>query len=159
MNKKINIPFARQKTKQRNTAAALCVVCTLFLTAGSFSSCTHGNNENDLSKFILGKWEMIGYGGFLSQWEIIANDPGGSYVEFLSDGTARNYDPDNKEFFYYRTYKIDENFIIYAHEKTYYEGRFEYKYKFIRSRLEMTHHQGNTNELSAGHIHIYQRKK
>ena len=131
-----------------------------LLLAGSFSSCANKmNNDPDPAKAILGKWELIGYGGFYSQWKIIANDPGGSYVEFLSNGTARTYNPDKKDFFYYRTYKIDKNFIIYDHEKTIEQGRFEYKYKITKNRLEMTHHQGNTDELSAGQILIYQREK
>jgi len=63
------------------------------------------------------------------------------------------------EFWDYETYMIDENFIIYNHEKTYEQGRFEYKYKITRNLLEMTHYQGNTPELYAGKKLIYQRKK
>ena len=139
-------------------ANILKLAAILLILAGSFSSCT-GESENDINKHIIGKWELISHGGFYSQWKMLDVVPDGSYVEFLSEGNARNYDSSKNKFHYYRTYKIKDNFIIYDHEKTYEQGRFEYKYTFTEEKLEMTHHQGHTTDLDANHFLIYQRKK
>jgi len=128
-----------------------------LLLAGGFSSC--GNKlENDPNKLIQGKWELIGLGTYLTQYEIEKLDPKGYYIEFLSDGNVRNYDPDNEEF-HYVTYIVDESIIIYNHEKTFDEGRNEYKYEIIKNQLKMTHYKGHTTELYQGHILIYQQKE
>ena len=116
-------------------------------------------NDTDAYKFILGKWELIGHGGFYSQGEIVKNEPDGSYIEFLSDETARTYDSTLDEFYDYKTYQINGSLIIYNHEKTFEEGRFEYKYTITKNELKLTHYQGPTTELSAGQKLIYQRKQ
>ena len=78
MNKKIKIPFAKQKAKQRGKVSMLCMVCILFL-AGSFSACSQktDNDCNGEPASFIGKWKLVksvgGYGFVtdLSKYNIV----------------------------------------------------------------------------------------
>jgi len=150
MNTLVKNPFAQM---QKVAVLALCV-----MMAGS-ASCLEMNSDKDPAKTILGKWELIGVVGFHTQYKVKTNDPQGSYIEFLSEGSVQTYDSEANEFWDDETYKIDENFIIFNPEKTYEEGRSDWKYKIINNNLEMTHYQGNIEDLFQGIKKIYKRKK
>ncbi len=118
-----------------------------------------GCNKNELSnptEVILGKWELIAQGA--KENEMKAVEPNGTYTEFFSDGILRFYNP-IEDRFYDGTYKIDKNFLYYGYEKTYEQGRFDYRYRITKNQLKMTYHNGII-ELIYGHptIFIYQRK-
>lgn len=128
----------------------------VLMLAGSINSCTEKpKNDLDHAKAILGKWEKV---EFYFQDKIIEVIPDGSYIEFFSDGIVIDYDSEKDEL-YEKTYKIDENFICYDHEKTYEQGRFDYKYKITKYKLEMTMYQGNMSDFISPPKVIYQRKK
>ena len=53
MNKLIKNSF---ENKQKAVAVALCLVCAMFLVAGSFSSCSKDNEEPAI---FFGKWKLV----------------------------------------------------------------------------------------------------
>jgi len=135
------------------------IAAIALMLAGSFSSCTpKGSNENEPSKLILGKWELIERRDYTTGFELRAVEPNGNYIEFLSNGTVHVYIA-TEDKFYMMTYEIDENILCYYPEKTFDQGRLEYKYEITKNRLKMTLYQGHTLELHSGHIFIYQQKK
>jgi len=166
MNKIIKKPFARMQEIAVETLRSMCnfkhIMLIFFISVFLFSLSCRSRNKEDVNpqKTILGRWELIGHGGFYTQSKIIAVEPNGSYIEFLLDESVQRYDSKKDEFQVLAlSYLIDENFIIYNPEKPYEQGWYVYKYKLTNEKLEMTHHNGCVEELYSGQILIYQRKK
>ena len=94
----------------------------------------------EAEKAIAGKWQMIAYGtdneNFKQSWRYFDFDPDGEYMELLSDGNIRYYDPETGEFwcayclesghYGYATYSIDTKYLYM------YQDCFEEKLKYTR---------------------------
>jgi len=146
MNVSIKNPFER---KQKGAVLMLCVL----LLAGGLYSCS---SKNDPAEAILGKWELIAKGAHENAIRTV--EPYGVYIEFLSEGISRVYNPEMDEFFY-RSYKIDKKFIYYNPEKTYEQGRIDYRYSISKNQLKMTYHKISFNITGVDPtIFIYQPK-
>ena len=154
MNTLVKNSFER---KQKGAVSTLWIICTFFFVAVCFYSCSE-KMDTDPKIAILGKWELIGIELWFHKGEMQKIDPNGSYIEFLSNGIRKAYFQEKDEF-RYNTYKIDDKFVYFNHEKTIEQGLFIYQHEFRKNQLKMTYVNGLTDDLSKGEKLYYQRKK
>ena len=128
------------------------ITTVLLMLAGSVSSC----NKNDPAEAILEKWELIAKGETENNMKTI--EPNGVYIEFLSEGISHIYNPETDES-HYRSYKIDKKFIYYNYDRSYEQGRYDYRYNISKGLLKMTYSQGFRVDMAGlPNIFIYQPK-
>jgi hypothetical protein len=120
--------------------------------------CVSCHDDSNPETAIIGKWEIVGQSIPDTERTIKTYKPSGYYTCFFSDGIVRYYSPEKIETGN-RTYSIDNDFIYYNYEKTYEEGRHDYKYRITHNILEMEHHQGIVHGMYYRHLIIYKRKK
>ena len=118
-----------------------------FISTFAWMLIASGCKKTDYAEAILGKWERIAWGA--SENNLKTVEPNDIYMEFLPDGIRRIYDPKEDEL-YYGTYKIGKTYIYYNYEKTYEQGRYDYKYEITKDgHLKMTFDRGDIP------IHMY----
>ena len=141
-----------------NKKMMLNYIALLLVLAGSFSSCK--NNDLPEEKAIVGKWELISQG--ISEDKMTPVESNGSYSDFFSDGTMGYYNSTTGETNVTGNYRIQSDSLIYNYDKTYEQGRYDYKYEFANSKkqLKLIFVQGIRQDIYPSYyIFIYQRIK
>jgi len=127
----------------------------MVILTGISSSC---NEDLFDRKTIIGKWELISQ-GINADNMIPINSNGGRYIEYFSDGTRGYYDTITEEIRINGNYQIRSGLLIYNYDKSYDQGRVDYKCDFIHNnnQLKLTFANGLSDLLFS--VFIYQRIK
>ena len=131
------------------------IILAIFFSVLVCVSCQDDFNPETA---IIGKWELVGQSMIDIERTIKKYKPNGYYFCFCSDGIVRSYTPEKIEY-YRRTYSIDKDFIYFNYEKTYHEGRHDYRYRITQNYLEIEHYRGLVKDMYSKQIVIYKRKK
>jgi len=115
-------------------------------------------NDTLAQKKILGKWEEIAFGPREDyMWPVTSKE---SYIEFFPNGSILYQHPETGDYMegFFKTYVIDNEFLILNYDITYDLGRHDHKYEYIDNLLKTTCIAGwHESSMFAARIVIYQR--
>jgi hypothetical protein len=107
---------------------------------------------SDPAKAILGKWELIEMGNW-PDMEPVERTAG--YIEYLQDGTLKDYNFKTGELEYVKKYWIDTLLHESIRREDGFLLTFEYRYQFYDDKLRLDY----SNLCAIFNTFIYKRKK
>ena len=138
------------------------LILLMLILAGAFTSCKNEYLSDE--KAIVGKWKPISQSSqSIGENKMIPVDSKGEYIEYFSDRTKGYYDTITEKIQINGNYQIQSGLLIYDYDKSYEQGRVDYKCEFSHNnnQLKLTFVNGMQNwVLGMGpEIFIYQRIK